>query len=61
MTIQAKLLLAHKELNHLAFNRIKLWAAQDKFGLDSALAPCHRNGLICAASQFAAAHKQPQP
>jgi hypothetical protein len=57
--IQAKLLLAHNKLNHVAFDRIKGWAAQGKFGLDPALARCRMNGLVCAACQFGAAHKQP--
>ena len=32
--IQKKLLLAHKKLNHVAFNRIKRWAAQGQSGPD---------------------------
>jgi hypothetical protein len=31
--IQKKLLLAHKKCNHVAFDRIKGWAVQGKFGL----------------------------
>jgi hypothetical protein len=57
--IQAKLLLAHKKLSHVAFDCIKSWAAQGKFGHDPALARCRMNGLVCADCQFGVAHKQP--
>ena len=57
--IQKKLLIAHKKLNRVAFDRIKGWAAQGKFGLDPSLARCRMTGLVCADCQFGAAHKQP--